>query len=244
MNLVTFVAFLAFNAIGQDTTTFNLLKYVIENDTNPLTTELPVARPSLALKLQLNKLFLSVANQSFTPYIGEKIQYPKFGRCSLEKDDNSTYTLSNPVLQSFFTGLFRTATTQKPISTALSQFDLFHGHLFYNNEVQTMGIVFHAKEYPKLSDEFPYNLGFCQRNSTLQYNQAVMAKRNLLWLFNPNLKKSGKLLQLDASKKSGILKIDEELPVEPFYTLYEYNLGKLVSDLYLLPSLPLAISPY
>lgn len=65
----------------------------------------------------------------------------------------------------------------------LTRWDLFHSHLFYTNSGSSMGLgmLFHAKEYPRQCKAFPYNLGYCQRNSLLEYDERGMDLRNLLY---------------------------------------------------------------
>ena len=63
----------------------------------------------------------------------------------------------------------------------LNRFDLFHAHLFCTQN-HLLGMLFHAKEYPAFDKEnFPINLGYCQQNSILEYNEQAMNMRNLIW---------------------------------------------------------------
>jgi hypothetical protein len=66
------------------------------------------------------------------------------------------------------------------LQVELDRYDLFHAHFFLSHE-GTMGLLFHAKEYPAQCKEFPYFLGFCQENSNLTYSEDGMAWRNYLW---------------------------------------------------------------
>lgn len=66
------------------------------------------------------------------------------------------------------------------MQVALNRYDLFHAHFFLTGD-GSIGLLFHAKEFPALSTEFPYNLGFCQRNSTMPYSPLEMAWRNFVW---------------------------------------------------------------
>ena len=63
----------------------------------------------------------------------------------------------------------------------LNRFDLFHAHLFLASSDDSLGILFHAKEFPAHSAAFPYYLGYCQDGSDLKYTPARMAWRNFLW---------------------------------------------------------------
>ena len=68
---------------------------------------------------------------------------------------------------------------------ALDRFDLFHAHMFLARRAPGaapgLGLLFHAKEYPRRSAAFPVNLGFCQANSTLAFDQRAMDLRNLVF---------------------------------------------------------------
>ncbi len=63
----------------------------------------------------------------------------------------------------------------------LSRWDLFHAHAFRSWRDGKLGLLFHAKEYPQACEDFPYNLGFCQRSSSLKYDTRGMDFRNLLY---------------------------------------------------------------
>ena len=65
------------------------------------------------------------------------------------------------------------------LQISLDRFDLFHGHLFVSD--LGVGLLFHASEYPALDDSFPFNLGYCQLNSTMQYSEPKMSWRNLIF---------------------------------------------------------------
>ena len=65
---------------------------------------------------------------------------------------------------------------------SLSRFDLFHAHCFVDRENITIGLLFHCHEYPAYNEDcFPHNLGFCQKNSTLPYDERKQQVRNILW---------------------------------------------------------------
>lgn len=63
----------------------------------------------------------------------------------------------------------------------LDRFDLFHAHLFIAADIGA-GLLFHAAEYPALGPSFKFNLGFCQLDSPLEYSEAKMAWRNLVFI--------------------------------------------------------------
>lgn len=45
-----------------------------------------------------------------------------------------------------------------------------------------LGILFHAMEYPKLGDRFDVNLGFCQLDSPVEFDEVAWNHRN--WLYH------------------------------------------------------------
>jgi hypothetical protein len=61
----------------------------------------------------------------------------------------------------------------------LNRFDLFHAHMFL--AAGGLGLLFHAAEYPQRGPDFPIDLGFCQRASSLPYSEEGMNWRNLLY---------------------------------------------------------------
>lgn len=67
------------------------------------------------------------------------------------------------------------------LQVGLERFDLFHAHLFQPYDGEGLGLLFHAAEYPAISTEFPVNLGYCQINSTVQYEQWSMDHRNIIY---------------------------------------------------------------
>ena len=73
------------------------------------------------------------------------------------------------------------------VQVHLSRWDLFHAHAFRSWRDGKLGLLFHAKEYPQQCEAFPYNLGFCQGGSTLQYDTRGMDFRNLLFYEVPIL---------------------------------------------------------
>lgn len=68
------------------------------------------------------------------------------------------------------------------VQVNLTRFDLFHAHVFYVQHERQLGLLFHAKEFPAFdNDRFPYNLGYCQWESPLEFTEAGMDWRNMLW---------------------------------------------------------------
>lgn len=84
----------------------------------------------------------------------------------------------------------------------LNRFDLFHGHLWTGTtslrgggdssstsepSSPVVGLLMHALEYPAYDeDSFPYNLGHCQRGSTLSFDPQLATRRNILWVASAN----------------------------------------------------------
>lgn len=115
----------------------------------------------------------------------------------------------------FVIGLFRRCARLAGANTSLH--DLHHAHFFYNASERTLGLLFHAREYPMYDPvAFPYSLGYCQTNSTLQLSCAGdMGLRNVVWLLgNPAL------VLLDSTARL------------PLGTVYESELGKPVGDVF------------
>ena len=67
------------------------------------------------------------------------------------------------------------------VQISLTRRDLFHAHCFFTPKERGVGLLFHAKEYPRECEAFPYNLGYCQRGSPLEYSEREMNFRNLLY---------------------------------------------------------------
>ena len=99
----------------------------------------------------------------------------------------------------------------------LTRYDLFHAHLFQaSNDSGHLGLLFHAKEFPELCKEFPYNLGYCQRSSEVQVGSTGMDWRNFLWY-------RSRLAVLDLSAGSRLLQCLVPEYLEPLRTTYEVS---------------------
>jgi hypothetical protein len=49
---------------------------------------------------------------------------------------------------------------------------LFHAHAFADAETKTVGLLFHASEYPAFdADSFPHKLGYCQTDSACAFDE-------------------------------------------------------------------------
>ncbi len=67
------------------------------------------------------------------------------------------------------------------LQVELTRWDLFHAHIFFTPQDRGIGLLFHAKEYPRQCEAFPYDLGYCQRGSPLEFHEKGMDFRNLLY---------------------------------------------------------------
>lgn len=93
----------------------------------------------------------------------------------------------------YLASLFRHAERHAPdagLQVELSRFCTFHAHAFSvqpqpqrdggdRAAPSLFGLLFHAREYPR---GFPWELGFCAEGSTVAYEPADMALRNILFL--------------------------------------------------------------
>ncbi|XP_061945185.1 uncharacterized protein LOC133669161 [Populus nigra] len=121
-------------------------------------------------------------------------------------------------------------------NVSLNRYDLFHGHVFIARETGRLGILFHAREYPAYDKEvFPYNMGYCQKGSTVTYDDSMNLRNILLLLPLPSNSTRawvapGVLVVLDA-RPDGIIYRDL-IPeyVNVARTIYEDDLGEVVVD--------------
>ncbi|EPS43132.1 hypothetical protein H072_2898 [Dactylellina haptotyla CBS 200.50] len=175
-----------------------------------------------------------------------QFKYPSFdhNKCQLSKDGNGVVPfVASTTLGTYFENIFQMIPTWTKGAIKLSRFDLFHGHLFANPATKSAGVVFHAKEYPADNTaDFPYDLGFCQVDSNLNFVEKVMRKRNLVWTMDSSDKIS--LWWIDMGVKTGDQAVDGVLGGEPFYTLFEDTLGHVIADFYYLEGSELGISLY
>lgn len=142
-------------------------------------------------------------------------------------------------LNSYFAFLFELIAARAPLvgfNVSLSRYDLFHGHMFLATDSGRLGILFHAKEYPAYDKEdFPCNLGYCQRGSNVAYDN-TMNLRNILWLAPLPSKVTkaweapGVLVTLDARPEGIIYEKLVPYYVDIFRTIYEDDLGDHVVD--------------
>ncbi|KAL3688868.1 hypothetical protein R1sor_015177 [Riccia sorocarpa] len=165
-------------------------------------------------------------------------------KCSLTKFEYGR-RFRNREINEYLTTLFKTIQKLSPtagLNISLSRYDLFHGHMFTAHDTGRLGILFHAREFPAYDEKrFPLNLGFCQKGSSVPYDNS-MTTRNIVWLAPmPDCSKTerkcsekwlapGFLFVLDTSA-SGILG-RELVPwyLDIVHTVQEEDLGDLVID--------------
>ncbi|KAK9796273.1 hypothetical protein WJX73_001601 [Symbiochloris irregularis] len=131
-------------------------------------------------------------------------------------------------VNSFMAALFRAIagrTTAAGIpQVLLNRFDLYHAHLFQaSRPPHSLGLLFHAMEYPALGPDWPVNLGYCQVDSTLQYHSRAMDLRNWLWY-------QGALCSLDVGQDSCLHKTLLMDGLQFTRTVLESDFGRPVCD--------------
>uniref|UniRef100_A0A0D9X2T8 Uncharacterized protein n=1 Tax=Leersia perrieri TaxID=77586 RepID=A0A0D9X2T8_9ORYZ len=149
---------------------------------------------------------------------------------------------ANEDINSYLAFLFELIVARGPsvgLNVSLSRYDFFHGHLFLAYGTGRLGILldrFHAKEYPAFDKKlFPYNLGYCQAESNVEYDDSINL-RNILWLapLPSNETKAwlapGVLVVLDAHP-DGII-YQDMIPdyVQFVRTIYEDDFGEVAVD--------------
>ncbi|KAL1802277.1 hypothetical protein ACET3Z_030924 [Daucus carota] len=166
------------------------------------------------------------------------IEGSKENRCELTRTPYGRQFISED-LNSYLEFLFNLIAVRGPdvgLNVSLNRYDFFHGHIFLASDSGRLGILFHAKEYPAFDKKtFPYNMGYCQAGSNVQYDES-MNLRNILWLAPlPDTSTTawlapGVLVVLDA-RPDGIIYKDL-IPRYAHYvrTLYEEDFGECVAD--------------
>ncbi|ORX79613.1 hypothetical protein K493DRAFT_321022 [Basidiobolus meristosporus CBS 931.73] len=171
-----------------------------------------------------------------------KREYSTFGRCSLAKDP-FVYSSNFPTVDKYMGNLFYSVKeglkSTLSVNVELNRWDLWHGHLFLNKK--TVGILFHAKEYPMVDEDFPYNLGWCQANSTVHWSANTMPLRNIIWVTDVAKLKPSLWVIDSSSNQDGS---DPVLGEAPMYTINEEKLGYVMSDIYYLPQVQPSWSEY
>jgi len=106
----------------------------------------------------------------------------------------------------------------------LSRHDLFHAHIFLNNNNSNIGLLFHSKEYPAQNDTtFPINLGHGQIASTVEYSQYAMSWRSVVWY-------NGTFAALYLGNNSLLQGLIME-GLEDVHTVLESDFGQPLADL-------------
>ncbi|KAL5197849.1 hypothetical protein ABZP36_001361 [Zizania latifolia] len=146
---------------------------------------------------------------------------------------------ANQDINSYLAFLFELIVARGPsvgLNVSLSRYDFFHGHLFLASGTGRLGILFHAKEYPAFDKElFPYNLGYCQAESNVAYDDSINL-RNILWLapLPSNKTKAwlapGVLVVLDAHPGGIIYQDMIRDYVQVVRTIYEDDFGEVAVD--------------
>ncbi|XP_042431048.1 uncharacterized protein LOC122017483 [Zingiber officinale] len=172
-----------------------------------------------------------------TPLPVPDVEGLKKDKCQLTSTPYG-YRFVNWELNAYFAFLFELITERGPsvgLNVNLSRYDLFHGHLFIADSGR-LGILFHAREYPEYNKEsFPYNMGYCQRGSTVVYDDS-MNLRNILWLApQPGNRTDaggspGVLVVLDAHPDGIIYKELVPQYVDTVRTIFEDDFGDHVAD--------------
>uniref|UniRef100_J3MP05 Uncharacterized protein n=2 Tax=Oryza brachyantha TaxID=4533 RepID=J3MP05_ORYBR len=166
------------------------------------------------------------------------IQEAKKNKCQLTRTPYGR-RFANKDINSYLAFLFELIVAQGPsvgLNVSLSRYDLFHGHLFLASRTGRLGILFHAKEYPAFDKElFPYNLGYCQAESNVAYDDSINL-RNILWLapLPSNETKAwlapGVLVVLDAHPDGIIYQDMIRDYVQVVRTVYEDDFGEVAVD--------------
>ena len=128
--------------------------------------------------------------------------------------------------QRFLATLFQQVAVNSNGLISLNRFDLFHGHAFVTAH-GALGILFHAKEYPAYDeDSFPVDLGFCQKNSILPYDETEASMRTVLWLGIDNETSVFAYINTAAAANRVMLTVPE------LHTTYEGDFGQVQGDIY------------
>ncbi|KAF7006831.1 hypothetical protein CFC21_021834 [Triticum aestivum] len=166
------------------------------------------------------------------------IEGTKKSKCHLTRTPYGRH-FADEEINSYFAFLFELIAARGPLvglNVSLNRYDLFHGHLFLASGTGRLGILFHAKEYPAFDKEsFPYNLGYCQTESDVPYDDS-MNLRNILWLAPlPSSETKawlapGVLVVLDAHPDGIIYQDMIRDYVQIVRTIYEDDFGKHAVD--------------
>ncbi|KAJ3153723.1 hypothetical protein HDU86_005055 [Geranomyces michiganensis] len=223
------------------------LKLLSKTPLPKFATKLILSTPSPTTRRQLNLFRTASLARNLTSLLSpiNGFHYPTFAKCELTKDSNPVLPFTSTALEDYFTTIFTSIPKLTSQKLALSRFDLFHAHVFANTATGTAGVVFHSREYPAQdAAKFPFNLGFCQVGSDEPFDDAVMRRRNLVWMMDSTAAGGGSLYWIDMARKTGNADVDAVLQEGPFYTLYESDLGHVLADFYYLKGEALGVSLY
>lgn len=152
----------------------------------------------------------------------EQYSHPvlRLGSCQLfPSDECSAHRVRNHDVYCYFKALFQKAAYIS--GSRLSRYDLHHAHIFFNSARNSLGFLFHAREYPAYDVEsFPFDLGFCQKASDLCLaEENEMDSRSVLWMYGEE-----HMALLDGPSRW------------PFGTIYESEFGCAIADVYFFAS--------
>lgn len=177
--------------------------------------------PCRATRLTLDRVVGESLSHSKQPLASllQSYSHPIFriGPCQLfPSDDCSVYRVRNVCcVGAFFIRLFEISAALG--DAELNRFDLHHAHCVFNeNYPGALALIFHLREYPRhCVEHFPFNLGYCQKGSTLELpNAEAMLVRTVLWVYGD------RHLYLLRGER------------EPFGTLYESEFGEQLADFF------------
>lgn len=153
---------------------------------NELTNTLIFTHAKLAgnWNVNINDLYTQIKNPSAHQKISIDDAYLK--NASGVQDPQKIWQFTNNELNNKVIQLFQTiATNQKQLgfNVDLTKYDLFHGHLFAlhnaDNTVSDIGILFHAKEYPR---DLKLGNPDAEKNSPFTTSSPGYGYRNFIWL--------------------------------------------------------------
>lgn len=142
--------------------------------------------------------------------------------CCLYGRDDGVYEARDTALVWLMYGLFTAAA--EICACNISVYDLHHSHFFYNRRPDGVlggGLLFHAREYPRIDSGWPHDLGFCQRGSDVIVDGECMLRRNVLYELG-----SDKMELLDPLPMQGF-------GMEGVHTVDEGIFGERLADIYL-----------
>ncbi|BDA43077.1 hypothetical protein COCOBI_04-0880 [Coccomyxa sp. Obi] len=132
-------------------------------------------------------------------------------------------TQLNTLVADLFEGIAKGVLAASLPPVELTRWDLFHAHIFFTPQDRGIGLLFHAKEYPRQCEAFPYNLGYCQRGSPLEFHERGMDFRNLLYF-------QGELCCLDVGEDSVLHNTLIMDGLQDVRTVLEMDFGEAIGD--------------